>query len=73
MSQLTLQDCITSKTRRAGDHVKVILEHLEHEVSASHMSYLAAIESPVSGTDRVETRSAWNQAVRCLDAAKSAL
>ena len=73
MSQLTLQDCITSKTRKAGDQIGRVMAVLEEAVRASRLDYLAIVDEPVHGHMRTIARVRLTQAQYCLDLAKSAL
>ena len=72
MSQLTLQDCIASKTRKAGDQIGRVMAALERAVDDEHFAYLAAVEHG-DGSARRRAHANWTQAQHCLDAAKSAL
>ena len=72
MSQLTLQDCITSKTRKAGDQIGRVMAALERAVDDEHFAYLTSVDSGDSASRR-RAHANWTQAQHCLDAAKSAL
>lgn len=73
MSQLTLQDCITSKTRRAGDQIGRVMAVLEKTVDAAQLDYLSAVDGADDGIRRTVARAKLTQAQYCLDLAKSAL